>query len=256
MWTEWGWMWPAIIASALISIALVPLGNRVLERGMVFADLAIAQWAALGILLVGTVFPDGGSALSLSGSLAMALLAVAMVSLALRYLTRHREAMIGLLYALGACLATLLVSQDPHGAQRLAHTLNGDLLWTTPAVLGPMVLLAIAVLVWQYSLPQCYTGWLFLPLFAVAITLTVDLAGIYVVFTSLIAAPLLLIHLRGTSIVAAILACLAGHSLGLLISAWQDLPTGPTVVIATMATMATCAGVAVLARKPINRDAW
>ncbi|KXO10647.1 hypothetical protein [Marinobacter excellens] len=253
MWNEWGWMWPALTASALTAIALVPLGNRVLERGMVFADLAIAQWAALGILLVGTLFPAGGPALSLSGSLTLALLAVAMVSLVLRYLTRHREAMIGLLYALGACLATLLVSQDPHGAQRLAHTLNGDLLWTTPTVLAPMVLLALAVLVWQYVLPQSYRGWLFLPMFAIAITLTVDLAGIYVVFTSLIAAPLLLIHLRGTSIVFAILTCLAGHSLGLLISAWQDLPAGPTVVIAAMAT---CASAAVLARKPINRDAW
>lgn len=253
MWSEWGWMWPALTASALISIALVPLGNRVLERGMVFADLAIAQWAALGILLVGTVLPAGGSALNLSGSLALALLAVAMVSLVLRYLTRHREAMIGLLYALGACLATLLVSQDPHGAQRLAHTLNGDLLWTTPAALGPMVLLTLAVVAWQHLLPQRYTDWLFLPLFAIAITLTVDLAGIYVVFTSLIATPLLLIHLRGTDIVTAILACLTGHSLGLLTSAWQDLPAGPTVVIAIMATGA---GLAVLVRKPINRDAW
>lgn len=253
MWTEWGWMWPAIFASALISIALVPLGNRVLERGMVFADLAIAQWAALGILLAGTLFPSGNAAIALTGSLVLALVAVTLVSLVLRYLTRHREAMIGLLYALGACLATLLVSQDPHGAQRLAQTLNGDLLWTTPGVLGPMLVLALAVLAWQYVLPQRYSGWLFLPLFAIAITLTVDLAGIYVVFTSLIAAPLLLIHLRGTGIATAILACLAGHSLGLLISAWQDLPTGPTVVIAAMAT---CAGVAVLARKPINRDAW
>ena len=253
MWNEWGWMWPALTASALTAIALVPLGNRVLERGMVFADLAIAQWAALGILLVGTVLPAGGSALSLSGSLALALLAVALVSLVLRYLTHHREAMIGLLYALGACLATLLVSQDPHGAQRLAHTLNGDLLWTTPTVLAPMVLLALAVLVWQYVLPQIYRGWLFLPMFAIAITLTVDLAGIYVVFTSLIATPLLLIHLRGTGIVTAILACLMGHSLGLLMSAWQDLPAGPTVVIAIMATSA---GLAVLVRKPFNRDAW
>lgn len=46
---------------------------------------------------------------------------------------------------------------------------------------------------------------------------------------------------------------LMGHSLGLLMSAWQDLPAGPTVVIAAMAT---CASAAVLAREPINRDAW
>lgn len=242
MWSEWGWLWPAVTASALISIALVPLGHRVLARGMVFADLAIAQWAALGILLAGNLLQEAGQLTRLLGSLILALTAVSAVSLVLRYMVRHREAMIGLLYALGASGATLLVSNDPHGAQRLTNTLDGDLLWTTALNLLPLGILAISVLWWQYLLPERWANRLFLPLFAVAITLTVELAGIYVVFTSLIAAPLLISHLRGYPATIAITACFLGHALGTVASAWIDLPTGPSVVVAVIVVSA-CATV-------------
>ncbi|GGC68707.1 metal ABC transporter permease [Marinobacter halophilus] len=253
MWTDWGWLWPAVAASALISIALVPLGHHVLARGMVFADLAIAQWAALGILLAGNVFPDAGQLARLVGSLLLALTAVSAVSLVLRSMVRHREAMIGLLYAVGASAATLLVSNDPHGAQRLTTTLDGDLLWTTALNLWPLAALAVSMLWWQFRLPERWADRLFLPLFAVAITLTVELAGIYVVFTSLIAAPLLLTYLCGTGVVLAILVCLAGHGLGLLASAWQDLPTGPTVVITTLIVSVI---LAIFSQRRVIRDAW
>ena len=241
MWTEWSWLWPAVAASVLISIALVPLGHRVLARGMVFADLAIAQWAALGILLAGNVFPDAGQLARLVGSLLLALTAVSAVSLVLRSMVRHREAMIGLLYAVGASAATLLVSNDPHGAQRLTTTLDGDLLWTTALNLWPLAALAVSVLWWQFRLPERWADRLFLPLFAVAITLTVELAGIYVVFTSLIAAPLLISHLRGYSPTIAIVVCFLGHALGTVASAWLDLPTGPSVVVAVILVSASCA---------------
>lgn len=250
MWTDWGWLWPAVAASALISMALVPLGHRVLARGMVFADLAIAQWAALGILLAGNVLPDAGQLVRLMGSLILALTAVSAVSLVLRYMDRHREAMIGLLYALGASAATLLVSNDPHGAQRLTNTLDGDLLWTTALNLLPLGILAISVLWWQFLLSERWANRLFLPLFAVAITLTVELAGIYVVFTSLIAAPLLISHLRGYPPTVAIAVCFLGHALGTVVSAWQDLPTGPSVVVAVIVASA-CATIR-LGRKPAH----
>ncbi len=236
MWTDWSWLWPAVTASALISVALVPLGHRVLARGMVFADLAIAQWAALGILLAGNIAPGADHTIKLSGSLLLALIAVSAVSLVLRLMERHREAMIGLLYAVGASLATLIVSRDPHGAHRLTATLDGDLLWTTTGSLLPLVVLAISVVWWQFRLPEPWIKRLFLPLFAVAITLTVELAGIYVVFTSLIAAPLLICHLKGYSIAAAVVACFMGHALGTVVSAWMDLPTGPSVVVAVILT--------------------
>ncbi len=41
---------PAFIAGAVISLAHVPLGIEVLRRGIIFLDLAVAQFAALGML--------------------------------------------------------------------------------------------------------------------------------------------------------------------------------------------------------------
>lgn len=226
------WLLGPLAAGLLIAVILVPMGQRVLARGMVFADLAIAQWAALGSLAGMILMPNH----TLSGlpvsSLLFALLAVALVHLILRLVPAFREAMIGILYVVGASLATLLVSQDPHGAQHLAQTLSGDLLWVTPATLLPLLAMAVAVIAWQWLLPEQWQGRLFLVLLSVAVTLTVELAGIYVVFTSLIAAPLMVCHLAGRSTMLAILAASFGQGAGLLASATLDLPAGPAVVIA------------------------
>uniref|UniRef100_UPI00356A9B8C metal ABC transporter permease n=1 Tax=Marinobacter sp. TaxID=50741 RepID=UPI00356A9B8C len=143
-----------------------------------------------------------------------------------------REAMIGLLYVVGASLATLLVSQDPHGAQLLAQTLSGDLLWVTPAALLPLMAIAVAVIIWQWAIPSRWQGRVFLVLFSVAITLSVEVAGVYVVFATLIAAPLMVIHLGGRSIPLAAAVALTGQGAGLLASATFDLPAGPSVVLA------------------------
>lgn len=241
---SWWLLWP-LAAGLLIAVVLVPLGHRVLARGMVFADLAIAQWAALGSLTGMILMPNHTLAGLPVSSLLFALLAVALVHLILRLVPAFREAMIGILYVVGASLATLLVSQDPHGAQHLAQTLSGDLLWVTPAALLPLFTMALAVVLWQWVLPPQWQGRLFLVLFSVAVTLTVELAGIHVVFTSLIAAPLMICHMAGRPITMAILTASVGQGAGLLGSAILDLPAGPAAVIAMV--LASFLGFAVLA---------
>lgn len=226
------WLLGPLAAGLLIAVILVPLGQRVLARGMVFADLAIAQWAALGSLAGMILMPNHTLAGLPVSSLLFALLAVALVHLILQLVPAFREAMIGILYVVGASLATLLVSQDPHGAQHLAQTLSGDLLWVTAGALLPLLVMAVVVVIWQWLLPKHWQGRLFLVLFSVAVTLTVELAGIYVVFTSLIAAPLMVCHLAGRSIRLAILVAFTGQGAGLLGSAAFDLPAGPSVVLA------------------------
>src|SRR5438067_3119867 len=47
---EWGILWPAFIAGLLVTATHVPLGMQVLERGIVFIDLAIAQIAGAGVI--------------------------------------------------------------------------------------------------------------------------------------------------------------------------------------------------------------
>ena len=47
---DWGILGPALIAGLLVLATHVPLGVQVLERGIVFIDLAIAQIAGLGVI--------------------------------------------------------------------------------------------------------------------------------------------------------------------------------------------------------------
>ncbi len=245
--TDWLWLlWP-MTAGLLMAIALVPLGQRVLERNVVFADLAIAQWAALGAISGGQLLPGDWSHFAPVSALTFALVAVLLVHGVIRFAPDHREAMIGLLYVLGACAATLMVSDDPHGAQRLSEAFNGDLLWVTGTSVIPLAVIAGLVLVWCVILRGQVQEKLFLPLFALAVTVCVDQAGIYVVFASLIATPLLVGCMRARSAATAVAACFAGYTIGLLLSASYDLPAGPTIVVSIVA----CGLVAIaVLRKP------
>ena len=228
---SWTWLAAPMAAGLLMAMCLVPLGHRVLARGMVFADLAIAQWAALGSLAGNRLVPNQMVLGIPVTSLLLALLAVALVHLILRFLPAHREATIGLLYVSGASLATLLVSSDPHGAQALARTLDGDLLWVTGQALVPLAVVTLAVLGWQLLPGNRFRDRLFLVLFALAVTLTVEMAGIYVVFATLIATPLLICHHGGGALWLAAMAAAVGQTVGLGLSALHDLPAGPAVAL-------------------------
>lgn len=44
-------LWPAFLAGLLVLVTHVPLGREVLQRGIIFLDLAIAQIAAFGVVV-------------------------------------------------------------------------------------------------------------------------------------------------------------------------------------------------------------
>jgi len=148
--TEYEWLLLPVAGSAMLCLLLVPLGYQVIARGVIFADLAIAQWAALGTLAGMYFLPNHTLAGAPVSSLMFALLAAVAVHLIFRRLAQAKEAWIGILYVVGASLAVLLVSGDPHGAQALQRAASGDLLWASwPAVLAVGMLSA---LVWLLSL--------------------------------------------------------------------------------------------------------
>jgi zinc/manganese transport system permease protein len=47
---DWPILLPALLAGLLVLATHVPLGAQVLERGIVFLDLAIAQIAGIGVI--------------------------------------------------------------------------------------------------------------------------------------------------------------------------------------------------------------
>src|SRR4051812_50029504 len=68
---EWGILGPALIAGLLVLATHVPLGMQVLDRGIVFIDLAIAQIAGLGVIAADAVgLPEHGLAVQAAAAFA------------------------------------------------------------------------------------------------------------------------------------------------------------------------------------------
>lgn len=214
--------WP-FVAGLLVLATHVPLGRMVLARGIVFVDLAVAQVAGLGALIAHWLGLDGTigvQALALAAALSSALL----LTWTERHFAATQEAIIGTLFVGTASLELVLLAFDAHGAAHLRDMLVGQVLWVEPRELWPAAILALAVpaaLRWTRALEK---RWVFYAAFAICITASVQIVGVYLVFASLIAPAL---SRWQPHIVGA-----AGYALGLGISALTDLPTGPCIVLA------------------------
>lgn len=222
----------APLAAGLLALAThLPLGMQVLRRGIVFIDLAIAQFAALGALVAGH---HAGAAAAMATGIGFALAAAALVAWLGTRWPRQREALIGLVYVGGAAASVLWVSFDPHGAQALARTLAGDVLWVDWAGMAPLAVasLPIAALAWRR--PGLFDdARIFYPCFAVLVSLSVPLLGLYLVFATLIV-PALAMGATGSAAIGLGVGAI-GFVGGFAISALTDLPSGPTVVLALVA---------------------
>lgn len=224
---------PAFAAGLLVVLTHVPLGYQVLNRGIIFIDLAIAQFAALGIVLthqfhwhelffgaeylVAALFAVGGSLL---------------FALLEKRVQAELEAVIGCCYVLAATGALLALAHDPHGGELLKQTLSGSILWVTWDTLVWHLLLVVVLLGLIFGRPALLKGRGFYPLFAMAITSAVELVGVYLVFASLIMIPLATrTFAKGSKrlLLAYGLSGLA-YAMGLTVSAWWDLPSGATLV--------------------------
>lgn len=224
---EPGILLPAFAAGLLVLATHVPLGGEVLRRGIIFIDLAIAQIAGLGIVVAGVLgFAVGGWAMQAS-----AMLAALVGALVLRGLERRApqrlEALIGVSFVTAACAAIVLMSQDPHAGEHLKELLVGQILWTTWADLGPLALVTAAVLAAWFGLRLRHSPLGFYGLFAVTVTASVQVVGVYLVFASLIVPALA----AGGRLVRGYALGAAGYALGLLASALFDLPAGAAIVL-------------------------
>jgi zinc/manganese transport system permease protein len=243
-----GILLPAFIAGLLVLATHVPLGSQVLERGIVFIDLAIAQIAGLGVICgVALGLPQGGVAVQLSAVTA-ALLGALLLTWMERRMPKEQEALIGVLFILAACAGILVLAGNPHGGEHLKDLLVGQILWVNTAQL-----LWLAALTAVLSL-ALWTGWVtrlgrygFYAAFAIAVTASVQLVGVYLVFSSLIIPALATRHLAGRQrLVAGYVVGAAGYALGLVLSALLDLPSGAVIVW----TLAACGLALALLRRP------
>ena len=223
---------PALAAGILVTATHVPLGQQVLKRGIIFIDLAIAQIAALGVLLAHSLGLEGsvvGVQVTAFGS---ALLGALTLYQCERRWSHHLEAIIGSVFVLAATAGILLLANNPHGGEHLKDLLVGQILWVNMNQLLPVVLLYTAVLATWYGLGAERRPALFYILFSLVVTASVQLVGIYLVFAALIIPALAVRRLvmPCQSLMAGYLLSLAGFASGLVVSALFDLPSGAVIV--------------------------
>ena len=228
---DWGILGPALVAGLLVLATHVPLGIQVLRKGIVFIDLAIAQIAGLGVIAASAM---GWEPQGLSVQ-AAAMGAAAAGALLMTWMERRwpdiQEALIGTLFVLASCTGILLLAGNPHGGEHLQDLLVGQILWVTPSQLMTMgALTALLLALWFGLGPRLgRTG--FYLLFAVAVTASVQLVGVYLVFSSLIMPALAVRHLPPrAALLAGWLTGGMGCLLGLCLSAMFDLPSGAVMV--------------------------
>jgi zinc/manganese transport system permease protein len=229
---DWGILGPALIAGLLVLATHVPLGTQVLDRGIVFIDLAIAQIAGLGVIAADALgLPEGGIAVQVAAVCA-ALLGAWLLTWTERRAPEQQEALIGVMFILAACAGILLLAGNPHGGEHLKELLVGQILWVNTTQLlwlagVSAVLLAALWLGWVERLGRFG----FYGAFALAVTASVQLVGVYLVFSSLIIPALATRTYRGPRRHALAYALGAlGYACGLALSALLDLPSGAVIV--------------------------
>ena len=138
---------------------------------------------------------------------------------------------IGVMFILAATAGLLLVAHDPHGGEHLHDLLAGEILWVRyDQLLVPAIGTAgISVLLFLFQNRLSRLG--FYLIFALAVTASVQLVGVYLVFTSLIVPGLAVRHYVGKKRMAlAYMIGAAGYASGLVLSTLFDLPSGALIV--------------------------
>jgi zinc/manganese transport system permease protein len=161
-----------------------------------------------------------------------ALLGATLLAWMERKLPAVQEAIIGMVFVLAASAGSLLMSRDAHAGEHLKDLLVGQILWVTNSQLIATALLTAMLLVLLHRFGERLGRFGFYGVFALAVTASVQLVGVYLVFTSLIV-PALATHRlqRGRNLFAYGVG-ISGYLAGLLLSMWFDLPAGAAVVCA------------------------
>ena len=235
---------PAFMAGVLISLVHVPLGQEVLRRNIIFLDLAVAQFAALGMIAFQTfVIVDEYSLLAGYGRLGAGLIAAILCAVIFHFLEKksgqYQEALIGCAFVLAASMGLLLVANSPRGGEEIKDILEGQILWTSWSHVIFVAPIFITVFFTNVIFKK-KRSFLFYPLFAVTIPFSVSMIGVYLVFASLIFPALAVVKMGSYKMVMGILISIASYFLGLLFSYLFDWPAGPTIVLSLSILSLSC----------------
>jgi zinc/manganese transport system permease protein len=221
---------PGLVAGVLVLATHVPLGREVLKRGIIFIDLAVAQMAGLGVIAAGTFGLETHGVAAQVAAFAAALAGGLLLSWTDHRFGKTQEAIIGVSFVLAATGGLLLLANDPHGGEELRDLLVGQILFADVHTLLPAAVLAAVVLASWRLVMRTFGRPGFYLLFAVSVTASVQLVGVYLVFASLMVPALATRGVAKHGLAAGYAIGLAGYVAGLLLSAFYDLPTGAVIV--------------------------
>jgi zinc/manganese transport system permease protein len=249
------------------------LGIHVIKRKVVFVDLAFAQIAALGTLVAFLFGIPPHTPASFMFAIFLCAIGAAVFSLCrFRRGRIPQEAIIGLVYAIAAATAILLIDKAPHGAEHLKEILTGSILWVKwESVLTAAVVYAAVGLfhyvfrkpfllisedpdaAWDAGLKVRLWDFLFYFSFGVVITLSVDVAGVLIVFVFLVAPAILAMAITdrlGAQLLIGWALGVVVTTLGLFLAYVKDLSTGPAVIATYGVAMVLVATALYVVRAP------
>jgi zinc/manganese transport system permease protein len=244
--------WP-IVACVLLPWLLVYLGLHVVQRGIIFIDIAMAQMASLGICVALLFRIDLQSPATFAIALGFTLVGAAIFSVTGKRTSQvPQEAVIGIAYVVAAAAAVLLLSRAAEGDEQIKQMLVGNILLVTPlevwkcfglfAIVGILhfVLRRNFLLVsydrdgaYEKGLRVRWWDFLFYAAFGLVVTSFVRIAGVLLVFSYLIVPAVCGINLAGSlgrRLLIGWLIALMGGVGGLFFSFWWDLPSGAAIV--------------------------
>ncbi|MDH3429162.1 MAG: metal ABC transporter permease [Gammaproteobacteria bacterium] len=229
---EIGILLPALVASLVVLSTHVPLGTEVLRRGIIFIDLAIAQVAGLGVIAADTMGWEAEGGMVQFAAVSAALIAAYILHWTDKRWPEVQEALIGVSFVLAASAGILVLAGNPHGGEHLKELLVGQILWVNYDPLLPAALVSVLVLFLWFRMYDRLQGFGFYALFAFAVTVSVQLVGIYLVFACLIIPALATrrIERRTSRIACGYAVGAVGCLSGLVLSVIADLPAGAVIV--------------------------
>ena len=248
-------MLPSFVACIILTGIHAYLGLHVIQRGIIFVDLALAQVAAFGATM-GFLMGFGlHTTTNYLISLVFTLMGAALFAATrLRKPIVPQEALIGIVYAVAAAAAILVLSRAPEGGEELQGVMVGHLLFVDwHEIIKVLVLYSlVGVLHWWIRKPLLtisknadaafksglrvrWWDFLFYASFGVVVTSSVEMAGVLLVFSFLIVPSVCAVFLAQRIGVRLFLGWFIGgiaSIAGIIASYRWDLPTGATVVCA------------------------
>jgi zinc/manganese transport system permease protein len=258
---------PAFVASLILTGIHAYLGVHVVERGVIFVDLSLAQIAALGSTVAYLAGYDLHSSMAYLFSLGFTFLGAAIFAFSRvhRQTRIPQEAVIGIVYAVSAAVAILVMSKATQETEHLKEMLVGNILSVTWPELAKTAVLYALVGAFHYVFRERFLlisldegeaerrgvnirfwDFLFYVSFGFVVTSSVAVAGVLLVFCFLIvpsvAAMLFAARLGPRLAIGWTMGALVSAG-GVALSFVLDLPTGATIVATFGLALLLLAGV-------------